>query len=191
MHNIDTLLKQIDEAEEPPPLPPSLPIQWLPRWIRWALKVLILPFMLLDLSAQRLAIFLIRPPFKQTGQCLKRGKCCYYILIPENRGLLGKINYFWQTEVQGFYPRSTSLHEYEGKPVHVMGCRYLRKDGTCGQYHLRPMVCRKWPIIAHFGYPRILKGCGFKAVPRHPQPPPEAESPKPLHKKRAQDQDTV
>lgn len=85
-------------------------------------------------------------------------------MIPESKGLIGKLNYFWQTQVQGFYPRFAELHEYEGKKVHVMGCRYLQKDGRCGQYHLRPMVCRKWPIIEHFGSPRVLKGCGFKPV---------------------------
>ena len=32
--------------------------------------------------------------------------------------------------------------------------------------HLRPAVCRKWPLIEYFGHPRILKGCGFQAVHR-------------------------
>jgi len=36
---------------------------------------------------------------------------------------------------------------------------------------LRPVVCRKWPVIEIFGQPRMLKGCGFKAIPK--------ETPKP------------
>ena len=50
---------------------------------------------------------------------------------------------------------------YEGKEMRVMGCRYLNREGMCDQYKLRPSICRQWPKIEHFGYPRILKGCGF------------------------------
>ena len=50
---------------------------------------------------------------------------------------------------------------YEEKEVYVMGCRYLQKNKRCKHYFLRPMVCRKWPIIEYFGYPKVLKGCGF------------------------------
>ena len=39
------------------------------------------------------------------------------------------------------------------------------KDGSCGQYRLRPQVCRQWPVIEHFGQPKILKGCGFSSSP--------------------------
>ena len=54
-----------------------------------------------------------------------------------------------------------------------MGCRYLREDGSCSEYRLRPQVCRQWPVIEHFGYPKILKGCGFRSNP--PFPPDEPE----------------
>jgi Fe-S-cluster containining protein len=98
---------------------------------------------------------------------LKRGNCCHYILIPEAKGFFGKLYYLWNTQVLGFYRRYSHEHEAEGKPIYVMGCRYLRKDGSCGQYHLRPLICRKWPIIEHFGHPRIIKGCGFTAKATH------------------------
>jgi Fe-S-cluster containining protein len=49
-----------------------------------------------------------------------------------------------------------------------MGCRYLKQDGSCSHYRLRPSICRTWPQIEYFGHPRILKGCGFKATPRDP-----------------------
>ena len=55
--------------------------------------------------------------------------------------------------------------------MHVMGCRHLRKDGSCGDYHLRPLICRQWPVIEHFGYPKVLKGCGYAS-----DPPYEEES---------------
>jgi Fe-S-cluster containining protein len=116
---------------------------------------------------QKFARLLIPPPYVQKGGCKKRGNCCYYLMIRRPKGLLGKLFLLWNTEFQGFFPRSDEVYQYEGNRVMVMGCRYLQKDGSCKHYHLRPMVCRKWPVIAHFGRPRILKGCGFRAEPRN------------------------
>jgi Fe-S-cluster containining protein len=79
---------------------------------------------------------------------------------------LGKLYFFFNTQINGFYLRYKEPYEFDGDRVLVMGCRYLNKDGSCQHYHLRPTVCRKWPIIEHFGRPRILKGCGFRAIPR-------------------------
>lgn len=164
---LDEILALAEEAEEIPPEPlGGIPRQWLPSFIRWPVRALFLPFMLLDLGAQKIARMLIRPPFKKAGKCLKRGNCCHYILIPEAKGLLGKLYYLWNTQMLGFYRRTPSVYESDGKRVYVMGCRYLKKDGKCGHYHLRPTVCRKWPVIEYFGYPRIIKGCGFKAIPK-------------------------
>jgi hypothetical protein len=165
--SLDELLQNAGEATglPPPPLEGISP-QWVPGWIRWPLRAVLLPFILLDLAAQQFAKMLIRPPLRKTGSCLKRGHCCHYILVPECKGLLGIVYYFWNTQILGFYPRTRQVHEAEGKRVLVMGCRYLRQNGSCSHYHLRPLVCRKWPMIEYFGYPRILKGCGFKAVDR-------------------------
>jgi Fe-S-cluster containining protein len=91
-------------------------------------------------------------------------------MIRRPKGLFGWFFKFWNTQINGFYLHSDEIYEYENHKVMVMGCRYLQKNGSCGNYLLRPMVCRKWPIIEHFGYPRMLKGCGFKAIPRKPQP---------------------
>ncbi len=165
--SLDELLETAHEANAPPALPKGgIPHQWVPSWVRWPLRVIFLPFILLDLAAQKFARLLIRPPFKQFGKCLKRGNCCHYILLPEPKGLFGRIFYLWSTQILGFYPRSQQVYENEGKKVLVMGCRYLKKDGSCRHYRLRPTVCRKWPMIEYFGYPRTLKGCGFKAVLR-------------------------
>lgn len=164
---LDQILVRAEEAETQPPLPAGgIPKQWLPGWIRWPLRVLYVPWVLLDLYMQKIAAWIVRPPFRMEGSCHKRGNCCHYILIPEPKGALGKLNIFVNTQINGFYPRYNEPHEYEGNPIIVMGCRYLKKDGGCAHYKLRPAVCRKWPVIAHFGPPRILKGCGFRAVPR-------------------------
>src|ERR1700722_14649540 len=83
---LEDLLLTAGEEENAPPEPiEGIPRQRLPCWIRWPLRVFFLPFILLDLWAQRLARLIIRPPFKQTGTCKKRGNCCHYILIPATR----------------------------------------------------------------------------------------------------------
>lgn len=150
----------------PPPPEGGIPRQWLPAFIRWPLRVLMLPWVLIDLSVQRLAKKIVRPPFRQKGHCLQRGNCCHYLLLPEPKGILPRLFYFWFTQVDGFYLRQSEPMESEGQRVMVMGCRYLRDDGRCAHYRLRPMLCREWPLIEYFGRPRVLKGCGFYAEPR-------------------------
>lgn len=165
---LEELLLHAGEEDSPPPEPPGgIPVQRLTGFIRWPLRVLFLPLVLLDLWAQRIARLIIKPPFKQTGACKKRGACCHYILIPVSKGIFGKLYYLWNTEVLGFYRRDDRVYESERHKMHLMGCRYLSQKGICTRYALRPAVCRKWPVIEYFGYPRILKGCGFKAVYRN------------------------
>lgn len=164
---LDEILVRAEEAEaQPPPPLGGIPKQWVPWWIRQPLCLLALPWILFDLYLQKLATLIIRPPQRKEGDCLRRGNCCHYILIPEPKGLLGRLNFFFNTQIYGFYPRFSEPYEYDGTKVVVMGCRYLEKDGSCGNYKLRPVVCRKWPMIEIFGTPRILKGCGFRAVPK-------------------------
>lgn len=169
--DFEKLMFQAGDATEHPALPPKgIPKQWVPAYIRWPVRIFFLPFVLLDVAMQKLAKALIRPPFKQIGTCKKRGNCCHYIMIRKPKGFWGWCFQFWNTQFQGFYLRSEEVYEFEGHRVMVMGCRYLQKDGSCKHYKLRPMVCRKWPVIEHFGYPRILKGCGFQAAMREKKP---------------------
>ena len=166
--DLEKLIFTASEAvKSPSPPKEGIPRQWIPGWIRWPLRAFLLPFILVDLAMQRLALWLIRPPYKQVGKCKKRGNCCYYIMIRKPKGIFGWFFKVWNTQFNGFYLRSEEDYEYENHRVMVMGCRYLQKDGSCKHYALRPMVCRKWPVIEQFGSPRILKGCGFKAVPRN------------------------
>ena len=167
--DIEQLLSNVGDEKEPPPPPEGgIPAQRLPSWIRNIFRCGLLPFIIFDLSIQKLARKIIRPPFKQAGHCLQRGNCCHYIMIQKANGWWGKLYLLWHTEVNGFFLRSKEAQEYAGKEVHVMGCRHLQKDGRCGQYQLRPMVCRNWPIIEHFGTPRVIKGCGFRPIARTP-----------------------
>lgn len=166
---LSDLLEQAEDRLHPPPDPEfGIKKPWVPKWISTPVKCLMAPFVAIDYTMHRLARKIIKPPFRQEGACKQRGKCCHYVLIQYSRSPLGRLFYFWYTQFIGFYPRLKTPQDYDGKKVHVMGCSYLRKDGSCGQYRLRPLVCRQWPVIEHFGYPRILKGCGFRSNPPYP-----------------------
>ena len=162
------MLQQIlDKAGEDGAKPPPCAIlkQWLPSWIRFSIRIGLIPFIWLDVFAQWVARKIIRPPYKKIGNCKKRGNCCHYILIKKSKGFSSKLDLFWHTQVNGFFKRDNILYEVDGMKVHLMGCRYLKKNGRCSIYAFRPMVCRTWPRIEYFGYPQILKGCGYKAIP--------------------------
>lgn len=162
------ILDQIDQAGEKFSVDSreDIPKQYIPKCIRVFLMLVFLPFIHLDLLMQKVARMIIRPPFVPAGACKKRGNCCQYILMPNPKEIFGFLHYFWNTQVCGFYPKSKQIHEINGKKKIVLGCRHLSKDGRCTNYRLRPVVCRKWPQIAIFGYPNMLKGCGFQAKNR-------------------------
>jgi len=166
---LEDLLEKAGHAFHAPPPPiGGIPKPWVPSWIATFIKWIVFPFMFMDIAMQKVARFIIRPPFKREGRCKKRGNCCHYILIQCSPNLIGCFFYFWYTQIHGFYLRFKETHFYEGKPMYVMGCRYLQKDGSCKKYSLRPLICRQWPIVEHFGYPKILKGCGYRSNPPYP-----------------------
>lgn len=164
---LDDLVDVAGSATGPPPDPEGgIPKQWLPGFIRWPIKCLFLPFVCLDVFAQKIAKKFFVPPYKEEGFCKKRGNCCHYVLLQKQRSFLDRLQLFWNSQVNGFYLRSPKTKQIDGMEVYVMGCRYLQKDGSCGQYRLRPKICREWPIIETFGPPQRLKGCGYRALER-------------------------
>ena len=176
----DDLVTFAEESTSPPPLPPGgIPRQRIPGWIRWPIRAVIMPFVTLDIWAQRIARLFFKTPYKQEGGCLQRGNCCYFIFFPEPSDWLSKLFYYWNIEINGFYPRDSKPMQIGEDNFRVMGCRYLGEDGRCGNYRLRPAICRTWPKIEYFGRPKVLKGCGFKAVPRDKNfdPFPQEEPP--------------
>ncbi len=142
----------------------AYPVQRLNSWIRWTLRIVAYPFMMVDLFSHRFTLFFMRPKYKITGGCKKSGKCCNYIHLgwPKKGRLtiLSKLYILWQTEVLGFYFKDFDFVE-DNEVTKVMGCRYLSKEGSCTQYFLRPGLCRNWPKISLFHEPVILKGCGY------------------------------
>jgi Fe-S-cluster containining protein len=160
--DFDYLREVAENATSIPPLPEGgIPKQKLPSWVRWSIRLIYIPFLQLEILAEKIARWIIRPPFVQKGQCKRRGNCCHYILFPETHGIMKKLFFFWNTEVHGFYQRIGMEGEYEGKKIFIFGCRYLKENGSCSNHLFRPKVCRSWPLISYFGPPKILKGCGY------------------------------
>ncbi len=151
----------------------QIPDQRLSPWIRWPIRTLVMPFVLADGLSQKLAKLFFKTPYRQVGHCYKRGACCQNVLLSwpkwmERHQWAGKLLLWWNTEVNGFYLKGKEVDDEDGSKLKFMGCRYLKQDGSCGQYRYRPAVCRDWPRIEYFGPPRRLKGCGFRAVLRYP-----------------------
>ena len=157
--NLEDIAEYASALDHPPKR--KVPKKWLFEPISMFIRLLILPFVALDLIAQKIAKFLIRPPYMKTGKCKKRGNCCYFILVRRCWGIFGSLDLFWHTQINGFYRLETKPQVIEGKKYHLMGCRYLCKDGSCRQHFLRPTICRQWPRIEIFGAPELLKGCGY------------------------------
>ncbi|MEX0961835.1 MAG: hypothetical protein WDZ28_03145 [Simkaniaceae bacterium] len=167
MKKIDQLIEEVGQANAPPKKPMGgIPKQRLPKPLRFIFNITLLPFLHLDLFMQKIAKKIIRPPYIRVGACKKRGNCCHYILIKKQKGYLGRLFLLWHLEVNGFYKRFDETIPQEKGEFFVMGCRYLNKKGECTNYRFRPMVCRKWPVIEHFGRPQIIKGCGYSYVHR-------------------------
>jgi Fe-S-cluster containining protein len=153
------------QFDKGPPPTSSIKKQWFPGIFRWSIKIVILPFLLLDNAMERVARLFFSPPFIQVGECKKRGNCCYYVLIPKQKiKIINSLQNFWVTQINGFFFRGQYVLGEKGKKWRVMGCRYLKKNGSCGQHFFRPSICRNWPAIENFSIPRYLKGCGFKAL---------------------------
>ncbi len=148
------------------PVEQKVPVQKLSNWVRWPLRVLAYPIMMTDLLAQSLVQKIYKTQYVLEGSCKKRGACCQFIHMgwPKKGriSLFAKIYLFWQTEVLGFYFKSFDFVE-DGEITKVMGCRYLKGDGSCKHYFLRPAICRNWPKMHYMREPNLLKGCGYRA----------------------------
>lgn len=155
------------------PFKQNPPKQKLPGWIRWPLRILAYPPMIIDVYAQKIVFLFFKSRYKIVGGCKKRGNCCRFIHMgwPDEKKkltLFTKIYVFWQTEVLGFYFRDFSFME-DNQLTKVMSCRYLSEKGVCKHYRLRPGICRNWPKKHLIHKPHLLKGCGFQVKLRYPE----------------------
>lgn len=142
------------------------PAQWLPGWIRWPLRVLLWPYVVVDVAVERAVQRVGAPAWRLAGRCDRSGACCLHILAPlpayiERVPPLRWLALAWFTQVHGFYERGFSSEMPGSPPARVLGCRYLRDDRGCAHYHLRPGLCRRHP--QRMGRPpAFLPGCGYR-----------------------------
>lgn len=108
-----------------------------------------------------------RPPrYAIVGACQRRGACCTQIVADPPRVVK-------QTPVlfHAFAGFHKLLHNFSlvGRGPDgqlVFRCGFLRADGRCGIYRLRPRLCRTYPLLPFFDAPKILPGCGYRVVLR-------------------------
>lgn len=174
-HPLDLIQKECSHKGETPLrfsrkelLDPELgiPPRKLPRFLRYFLRTFVLPFVILDTWAQKAVRVFLKTPYRQEGACKKRGYCCHHLLAAKSETWLDRLQDFWNTQVNGFYFRDFEYEDSQKELWRVMSCRYLKKNGLCGNYFFRPSICRQWPRIEVFSRPQVMKGCGYRAVKR-------------------------
>ncbi len=105
-----------------------------------------------------------------SGSCKKRGICCKNIAVYLSPAfwkypILKSIAIFWYQFVYSFELKS----ERPDYDVLIFSCHYLKKNGQCGIYSRRPLICRKYPAPRYFGQPEVLPGCGYQLELRKSQ----------------------
>ncbi len=172
MAKFSSLLDRRLDARPPGP-PRPIPARRLPEFFRLCIQLAVFPMVAIDLWSQRFIRLVLRTHYVKSGSCQKRGDCCRYIVmgwpsIYDRIPFLGRLALWWETEVNGFYEHDFDVEPGEVSPsrVRIFSCRHLLASGRCGQYWLRPSICRSWPRLDPFGPPGILKGCGYRVRPR-------------------------
>ena len=138
------------------------------REFTWVLIVI------MDLG-RRFGALLLRTEYRLAGGCKKRGACCHHVLLEwspwfERWPILGRLALFKYTRIHSFFDRGYSWEIEDGFIGRVMGCHALQEDGSCGEYRLRPVVCRAFPELPLTGKPLLLKGCGYSFERRDGRP---------------------
>lgn len=137
------------------------------RWWRRLAREAAWPLLLLLEAGHRFGRVLLQTEFKVQGACKKRGACCHHILMEWSPWLdrhpwMGRWALWKMTRFYDFYDKGYSWEVQDGLQVRVLGCHALQEDGRCGQYRLRPMICRTYPEVPLTGRPQVLRGCGYR-----------------------------
>jgi hypothetical protein len=132
---------------------------------RRLLREVTVVFIHIELLAMRVVRLFVRPKFVITGECVKCGACCEQILgdpprlVKDTPWLLG-LFVGWHRVVHNFH----LVARGESGEV-VFRCGYLKGDGRCGIYRLRPFICRNYPVLPFYEAPRPLPGCSLGVAP--------------------------
>jgi Fe-S-cluster containining protein len=132
-----------------------------PLWIlRMLFFVLGWLFELIQRAEDRLIRLFKKPEYERKGGCQKTGICCSNLGIQLPASWMKRpwlVRYFiwWHRYRYNFHyhDRTDTLLIYH--------CAYLTKNNTCSIYKWRPRLCREYPQLQLWGFPKLHKGCGF------------------------------
>ena len=106
-----------------------------------------------------------RPEYIRKGGCQMSGMCC------SNLGLLLPKAWSRRAWIIRYF---VWWHRYRYK-FHFLGivdnllvyeCGYVTKDNQCSIYPWRPRLCREYPKVQLWDFPKLHKGCGFYFIQR-------------------------
>jgi hypothetical protein len=86
---------------------------------------------------------------------------------------LARLILFKMTRIYNFYDRGYTWEVEQGFMARVLSCHSLQPDGSCGEYRIRPLICRTYPELPLIGKPMVLKGCGYTFARRDRSPEPD------------------
>ncbi|MCA9548733.1 MAG: hypothetical protein KC933_01785 [Myxococcales bacterium] len=139
----------------------------LRRALHRVARELVAPWVALAALGHRFGRVLLRTEYTVAGGCDRRGACCHHVLMEwsgwlDRSPLLRRLALWKLTRFYSFYDKGYSWEVEHGLLVRVLGCHALRPDGLCGEYRLRPLFCRTYPVVPLTGTPLVLKGCGYR-----------------------------
>ncbi|MBK8014677.1 MAG: hypothetical protein IPK13_25410 [Deltaproteobacteria bacterium] len=123
-------------------------------------------FVVLYSIGHRLGRTLLQTEYVVTGGCKKRGVCCNHILLEwvpffDRHPWAARIVLWKLTRFYSFYDKGYTWEVEDGLMARVLGCHALQPDGRCGEYRIRPRICRTYPEVPLEGPGMVLKGCGY------------------------------
>jgi Fe-S-cluster containining protein len=130
------------------------------------IRKFVLVFVILDNFLTNLSRRLFPTRYRLTGHCRQCGQCCRQIILTMTPAqarsqFFTNLSVRWISWLFGFRLQEID-REHDSL---IFYCRNQRADGKCGVYRWRPNVCRNYPLVEYFREPRLLPGCGYRAVP--------------------------
>lgn len=126
-------------------------------------------FQYMEAAANWLIGYNKKTEYIKKGGCRRCGRCCqvlavqYPIFFNRLKGLL-KLTIKWQEFRYCF----TYLNMEDNYLLYK--CNLVGPDGLCGQYWLRPRLCREYPKMGLYGRPHTHRSCGYYFIRRDGRP---------------------
>jgi hypothetical protein len=150
------------------------------RVLRGLARVGMYVFVIILDAGRRFGALILQTEYKIAGGCDKRGACCHHVLLEwstlfDRFPILGRIVLWKYTRLYSFFDRGYTWEIQPGLMTRVLGCHAVQEDGSCGEYRMRPLICRAFPELPLTGKPLLLNGCGYRFERRDGRPEPKLE----------------